>query len=115
MIRELPIENLPNELHERGIALADASIWDVRDAKDYANGHIQGAVNHPINQGINKTILSKLPDTTIYVLCGGGGKAPRAATVINDIDSERDVVVLTGGTRQAKILDWQMVAGDAPF
>lgn len=29
MIRELPIENLPNELHERGIALADASIWDV--------------------------------------------------------------------------------------
>ena len=29
--------------------------------------------------------------------------------------NERDVVVLTGGTRQAKILDWQMVAGDAPF
>lgn len=114
MVRELPIENLPNELNERGIALADANIWDVRDAKDYADGHIQGAVNHPINQGVNKASVADTQGT-VYVLCGGGSKAPRAANAINDIDSERDVVVLTGGTRKAKALDWQLVVGDTPF
>lgn len=113
MIRHLPIENLHDELKQRGIALNDANIWDVRDAKDYANGHIQGAVNYPVNQGITESMLAG-SQGTLYVLCGGGSKAPRSAKLIDEMDSKRDVVILTGGTRKAKALDWQLVVGDMP-
>lgn len=41
-------------------------------------------------------------DQTIYILCGGGSKAPRAAEKLEGLDSSRDYVVLMGGTRAAR-------------
>jgi len=37
----------------------------------------------------------------IYILCGGGSKAPRAAELLEGFDSEREYVILMGGTRAA--------------
>ena len=76
-------------------------LWDVRDAKAYAEGHLAGAVNMPLDQ-ISADAVAAVPiDQPIYVLCGGGTKAGRAAALIESIDSSREVVELKGGTRGA--------------
>ena len=76
-----------------------AVIWDVRDAKAYAEGHVKGAVNQPID-GLSADSLTQVDsDQSIYILCGGGSKAPRAAEKLEGFDSSRDYVVLMGGTR----------------
>ena len=41
-------------------------------------------------------------DQSIYILCGGGSKAPRAAEKLESLDDSRDYVVLMGGTRAAR-------------
>ena len=79
-----------------------ATVWDVRDAKAYAEGHLAGAVNMPLDQ-ISSVVLAAVPiDQPIYVLCGGGTKAGRAVALIESLDGSRDVVELKGGTRGAK-------------
>ena len=94
MIREIPITEAPLS--------ANATIWDVRDAKAYAEGHISQARNQPID-ALSAELLASVPaDEPIYVLCGGGSKAPRAAAVLHELDSRRDIVILSGGTRGAK-------------
>ena len=80
----------------------NAIIWDVRDAKAYAEGHIQGAKNQPL-ETIKAELLATLAITQpIYVLCGGGTKAGKAAALIESLDGQREIVILTGGTRAAK-------------
>ena len=80
----------------------NAIIWDVRDTSAFSEGHIQGAINQPIDS-LNAEMLSQVaPDQTIYVLCGGGSKAPRAAEKLESLDNTRDYVVLMGGTRAAR-------------
>ncbi|SPL69802.1 rhodanese-like domain-containing protein [Acinetobacter stercoris] len=79
-----------------------AVIWDVRDAKAFAEGHVKGAVNQPINDLSESSLTQVDSDQTIYILCGGGSKAPRAAELLEGIDDSRDYVVLMGGTRAAR-------------
>lgn len=86
-------------------------IWDVRDAKAYAEGHWQPA-QHQALESISLATLQTLPsEQTIYVLCGGGTKAGRAAQLIEELDKQRQVVILTGGTRAAKAAGLPMVEG----
>ena len=79
-----------------------AIVWDVRDAQAYAEGHVQAAQNHPLDQITLEQVAAVPLDQPIYVLCGGGTKAGRAAALIASIDPTRQVVELTGGTRAAK-------------
>lgn len=80
----------------------NAVIWDVRDSSAYAEGHVKGAISRPIND-LNANILSQVAaDQPIYILCGGGSKAPRAAEKLEDLDASREYVVLMGGTRAAR-------------
>ncbi len=85
----------------------DKTIWDVRDADSYAKGHILYAVNQPLD-----TLNQDLLDSTtgdIYVLCGGGTKAKRACTLLHDLDPNRTIIHLTGGTRGAMALGMEIV------
>lgn len=83
----------------------NAVIWDVREPKAFAEGHIKGAVNQPLAT-LSADQLAQVPnDQPIYVLCGGGSKAPRAAELLHSLDEDRDIVVLMGGTRAAKAAD----------
>jgi rhodanese-related sulfurtransferase len=77
----------------------DAVIWDVRDAKAYAEGHVKGAVNKPIDALTAEVLTQVESDQSIYILCGGGSKAPRAAEKLDGFDSSREYVILMGGTR----------------
>ncbi|MBC9229650.1 rhodanese-like domain-containing protein [bacterium SPL81] len=80
----------------------DAVIWDVRDTKAYVEAHVKGAINRPIAD-INADSLTQVAaDQPIYILCGGGSKAPRAAELLDGIDGSREYVVLMGGTRAAR-------------
>ncbi len=79
-----------------------AIVWDVRDAQAYAEGHVQSAQNHPLDQITLEQVAAVPMGQPIYVLCGGGTKAGRAAALITSLDPTRQVVELTGGTRAAK-------------
>ena len=80
----------------------NAVIWDVRDSKAYAEGHLKGAVNQPIDGLTADTLTQVKADQAIYILCGGGSKAPRAAEKLEGLDNSRDYVILMGGTRAAR-------------
>lgn len=100
MIRELAITDFS--------ATANDTVWDVRDSKAFAQGHIESAKNQPLD-----TLTAELlatTDGTVYVLCGGGSKAAKAAALLNEIDPNRDIVHLTGGTRAAKAAGMTIVS-----
>jgi len=80
----------------------NAVIWDVRDNKAFAESHVKGAVNQPIDSLTAEILTQVNSDQPIYILCGGGSKAPRAAEKLEGFDSSRDYVVLMGGTRAAR-------------
>ena len=80
----------------------NAVIWDVRDTKAYAEGHIKGAVNQPIDALTQESLTQVNSDQSIFILCGGGSKAPRAAEKLEGLDSSREYVILMGGTRAAR-------------
>ncbi len=94
MIRELPITSFSFP--------SSATIWDVRDQQAYREGHVQGAQNQPV-ACLNAELLATIPVAEpIYVLCGGGTKAGKAAVLLEALDQQRDIVILVGGTRAAK-------------
>ncbi|MBC1487781.1 rhodanese-like domain-containing protein [Listeria sp. FSL L7-1485] len=54
------------------------NILDVRDAADYAEGHIPNAINIPINQLQEE--LKKLDSKQAYtIICYAGGRSERAS------------------------------------
>ncbi|KAB0625390.1 rhodanese-like domain-containing protein [Acinetobacter gandensis] len=89
----------------------DSIIWDVRDAGAYAEAHVKGAVNQPITALSSEALTQVSTDQPIYILCGGGSKAPRAAELLEGFDSSREYVVLMGGTRAARDAGLPLVQG----
>lgn len=99
MISQLAIEHFTPS--------ADKIIWDVRDADSYKNGHILHADNQPLDT-LNQALLESTTGD-IYVLCGGGTKAERACTLLNELDPSRNIIHLTGGTRGAAALGMTLI------
>ncbi len=86
----------------------DKVIWDVRDVTAYQQGHIKHAISKPL-ETISLADVQAVSDT-IYVLCGGGTKAVRAAHAIDDLVPNCQVVHLVGGTHKAAALGWQLIS-----
>ncbi len=87
---------------------ADKVIWDVRDHSAYNQGHIAHAVNMPVDSLTAEQLAGVQGD--VYVLCGGGTKAGRATQKLHEFDPSRTIIHLTGGTRQAKALGWEIIS-----
>lgn len=87
-----------------------ATIWDVREPNSFAEGHVQGAINLPLNALSEQQLQNVSADQPIYILCGGGSKAPRAADVLEGFDAQREYVILMGGTRAAKDAGLPLIA-----
>lgn len=108
MIRELAITDFPS-IQAKTLT---AYIWDVRDSKSFAEGHIAGAVNQPIEH-LEASVLANIPDCEpVYVLCGGGTKAGRAIALLESLDPTRDYVELKGGTRGARNAGFPIVVDE---
>ncbi len=108
MIRELAITDFPSIQKK----VPNTHAWDVRDAKSFAEGHIAGAVNKPIEH-LDASVLANIPEgEPVYVLCGGGTKAGRAVALLESLDPTREYVELKGGTRGARAAGFPIVVDE---
>lgn len=80
----------------------DALVLDVREAEEYAAGHVPGAINLP--QAELATRLEELPrDKPLLLICQGGYRSLRAARFLAQVGFA-DVASVEGGTAA-----WQAV------
>lgn len=66
-----------------------ALLLDVRTAQEYAQGHIPGSVNLPLDSIRNIVKLTKDSDTQLYVHCLSGARSSRATAQLKDMGYER--------------------------
>lgn len=73
------------ELLEQFRSQPNALLVDVREADEYAGGHIPGAQNVPL--AALRRFADDLPDydTPLYVYCQSGGRSLKAATVLRGV------------------------------
>ena len=76
-----------------------ALLLDVRGADEFAEGHIPGSVNIPLQLLPTKKGLPEDLDTPIFVYCRSGGRSRRAAAFLEKLDYSN--VKNIGG-----IMDW---------
>jgi rhodanese-related sulfurtransferase len=74
---------------------AGDTIIDVRSADEYASGHIAGAVNVPIDT-LSKAVEG-LPEGPLITACSMGGRAGRAADLLDG--AGRTAFTIIGGTK----------------
>ena len=80
-------------------SLENAMLLDVRGADEYAEGHIPGSVNIPLQLLPTKKGLPEDLDMPLFVYCRSGGRSRRAVAFLEKIGYEH--VKNIGG-----ILDW---------
>ena len=66
-------------------ATPGALLLDVRGTDEYAEGHIPGAVNIPLQVLPTKKGLPQDLDTPIFAYCRSGGRSRRAAAFLEKI------------------------------
>ncbi|WP_427136455.1 MBL fold metallo-hydrolase [Pseudarthrobacter sp. S9] len=83
----------------------EATILDIRQAGEYAAGHVPGARN--IELGALAGHLSEVPDGPVLVMCGHGERAMSAASILT-AGGRTGISVLDGGPG-----DWTNATGKA--
>lgn len=96
MYEEITIEEYQDDFAERD----DVQVVDVREADEYAEGHVPGAINIPLSdlQGRYQEIDKAKP---VVLVCAKGGRSAMAAELITMKDYS-NVYNLLEGT-----LGWQ--------
>jgi rhodanese-related sulfurtransferase len=75
----------------------DISLIDVREADEFAQARIEGAVNVPLSQLQGR--VDDIPsDTTVYIMCLSGGRSAQASVWLEQ--QGRDAVNVLGGIGQ---------------
>jgi rhodanese-related sulfurtransferase len=94
-IREVTGEDVRHLVSEG----TDVVLVDIRDEKDWEQGHIPGAVHCP--RGVLEQKLPRAlpdPDTPIVLYCGGGGRSALATDALQKM-GYTDVASMAGGWR----------------
>ena len=89
---------------------AGDSVIDVRAPDEYASGHIAGALNVPIDT--LPTGAESLPAGPVLTACSAGGRASRAADLL-DL-AGRTAFVIGGGTKAWEAAGLPIVTGFQP-
>lgn len=90
------------------MAKSGDAIIDVRSPQEYAGGHIAGARNIPIDTLPGAT----LPDGPIITTCTMGGRAGRAAQMLDAMG--RQAFSIRGGTQMWQSAGLPIVTGAQP-
>ncbi len=83
--------------------VAEQAVLDVRQASEFAAGHVPGAVH--VELGALPRALADLPPGPLVVMCGHGERAATAASLL-EAAGRTDVAVLAGGPQ-----DWTASTG----
>jgi rhodanese-related sulfurtransferase len=89
---------------------AGDTIIDVRTPAEYANGHIAGALNVPIE--LLAKLASGLPDGAIITACSMGGRGGRAADLLDA--AGRTAFTIDGGTKAWQAAGFPIRRGPSP-
>jgi rhodanese-related sulfurtransferase len=84
------------------------TVIDVREPAEYADGHIDGAINIPIGAIPG----AELPAGPLITTCGTGRRAERAADMLDELG--RTAFWIEGGTEAWQAKDLPVVAGPDP-
>lgn len=58
-------------------------IIDVRDVAEYESGHVQGAINMSLNEGVfEQQLMSLDPSASYQLYCRGGGRSGMAMDIL---------------------------------
>lgn len=108
----LGYENADVSTFASRIAEPDVVLLDVRTAEEYAEGHIQGAINIDVKKDdFVETAKSILPtDKTIAVYCRGGKRSVAASEKL--VAEKYKVVNLEGGIMAWKEANMPVVTDD---
>lgn len=81
------VENLDNETFSNYLAEKGGLLIDVRTADEFADGHIEGAVNKDYTNGDFEAFADSL-DTMrpVFVYCQAGGRSGKARDMLVDKD-----------------------------
>lgn len=60
----------------------DAILLDVRTPQEYAEGHVPGSRNLPLQEISNITAVFPNPDTPLFVYCLSGGRSRQAVSAL---------------------------------
>ncbi len=99
-------------LDAMGAGPSGATVIDVREPEEFANGHVPGAVNLP--QADLATRLDELPhDRPVFAICQGGFRSLRAAQFLKQRGFS-DVASVKGGTEAWRAGGGEMIRETAP-
>jgi len=87
-------------------ACGSAQLIDICSPTEYASGHVQGAINIPMEQ-IGARMADLRIGSPVVLICKSGQRASATAEVLRT--SRTDVLVLDGGTRAWKESGGQVV------
>lgn len=87
------------------------AVVDVREPSEYAEGHIDGALNIPIG-ALPGAELPKLPNGPLITTCAGGRRAQRAAEMLDELG--RTAFWIEGGTQAWQYRGYPVVSGPEP-
>ena len=72
----------------------DALILDVRTAREYGSGHLEGAVNINVFAGDFRERVGDFDrERSVYLYCGSGQRSGRATAILNELGFRRAVNV----------------------
>lgn len=77
------IENLSNEAFKEKISSSGGILIDVRTPEEYAQGHIENAINLDYSGGVFESAIDTLdPNTPVLVYCQAGGRSGKARDLL---------------------------------
>ncbi len=90
------------ELVRQNLGNPDFAVLDVRTHDEFAEGHIEGAINLDVNSPTFREDLSGLERERVYLVhCRSGARSSKALTVMEELGFE-DVFHMEGG-----IIGWE--------
>lgn len=88
----------------------NAAVIDIRNAADFASGHLVDSVSLPFNELESKhKKLEKYKSQPLIIVCATGIESPRAAAILTQ--QGYNVSILAGGIRAWRTADMPLVKG----